>query len=421
MNNAKFKILFLIIFCILFLILIYADISVLLKPFKIKSKIEKDYILNPCVILTGKINEYRASRGRANTRYTLDIMFKYVFEGKEYISNKNGYGWITSLNIKVFEKIIQKYPVDSQQLCYVNPKNPMIAYLSIDYDKDFIISVILSPPFFFLPFIIVFLGFPIIHLYGQVKLAEHSHPKHSYIPLYKKSDKKIVNISGLEGLKMHVPFVKFKTGLKNKIKDIIILAVIWFIVITIAIAIVLSVNKKYDLDLKFIKDNLLLLSPFILIILGITLALLVNIIEFILSLISPHMGIKISPAYITLGELVELEWNLFGRKDLFKTITIELEGREEISSHSVGGYGNRKVSSSGDTYLNGDNVFYKSEILNLQNELLTDYGKTNFILPENLISSYETEGKRIMYLLKIKSDIKRRIDVKEEFKIIVLP
>jgi hypothetical protein len=82
----------------------------------------------PCTV---KASRLRSEASRRNTSYLPDILYTYTVDGREHESNRYDLLGRSSADTDGKQaKIVQRYPVGSRTVCYVNPKDPDDAVLS---------------------------------------------------------------------------------------------------------------------------------------------------------------------------------------------------------------------------------------------------------------------------------------------------
>ena len=86
----------------------------------------------PCLILRSEVAEKRIGETVAPD-YRFAVLFRYEFEGKDYESERWGLrGSMPRQDPTQAKKLVEEFPLGSQQLCWVNPREPQIALLKLD-------------------------------------------------------------------------------------------------------------------------------------------------------------------------------------------------------------------------------------------------------------------------------------------------
>lgn len=86
----------------------------------------------PCMILRSEVVERRIGETVAPD-YRFSVIFGYQYEGKDYESGRWSLrGSMPRQDPVQAEKLVEEFPLGSQQLCWVNPRQPEIALLKLD-------------------------------------------------------------------------------------------------------------------------------------------------------------------------------------------------------------------------------------------------------------------------------------------------
>ncbi len=86
----------------------------------------------PCLILRSEVAERRIGETVAPD-YRFAVLFGYQYEGKDYESDRWSLrGSMPRQDPTQAEKLVEEFPMGSQQRCWVNPRQPEIALLKLD-------------------------------------------------------------------------------------------------------------------------------------------------------------------------------------------------------------------------------------------------------------------------------------------------
>jgi len=75
----------------------------------------------PCTIVSSKIGVHRGSKGSS---YSIDISYRYQFNGGLYTSNRWGFFGGSSSGYREKAAVVARYPRGARATCYVDPANP---------------------------------------------------------------------------------------------------------------------------------------------------------------------------------------------------------------------------------------------------------------------------------------------------------
>ncbi|MFM2297956.1 MAG: hypothetical protein RL117_1663 [Verrucomicrobiota bacterium] len=85
-----------------------------------------------CLILSSEVEENRIAENVAPD-FRLAVLYRYQFQGKDYESPLWSLrGSMPRTEKSAVEKLVKQFPQGSQQTCWVNPRQPEIAVLTID-------------------------------------------------------------------------------------------------------------------------------------------------------------------------------------------------------------------------------------------------------------------------------------------------
>ncbi len=112
----------------------------------------RHWITTPCVIKSSRVQSHSNSKG---TTYSIDILFAYDENGRQYRSNHYDFMTGSTSGHDAKEAIVRALPPGMQTVCYVNPNDPTDAVLKRGFTSEMLFGLI--------P-----LGFLIIGLSGMV-------------------------------------------------------------------------------------------------------------------------------------------------------------------------------------------------------------------------------------------------------------
>jgi len=137
--------------------------------------------------------------------------------------------------------------------------------------------------------------------------------------------------------------------------------------------------------------------------------LLALVVYQLLALFNPRPRLELSSATIPLGGAAELKWRFAGRTNRIGQFSVTLRGIEEARY--------RRGTS---TYTDR-NTFYEMELYKTSSAGEIASGQVGFVLPREMMHSFEADNNKIIWNLDVHGDIRRWPDVKESFKITVTP
>lgn len=86
----------------------------------------------PCTILQSSVKSGRATPHSPGLSHELEIAYRYTIDGVTYDSTRYRRMATRSAHASQMEAIARRFPLQSQAVCYVNPRNPAEAILKKD-------------------------------------------------------------------------------------------------------------------------------------------------------------------------------------------------------------------------------------------------------------------------------------------------
>ncbi|MDB6015773.1 MAG: hypothetical protein JWR19_262 [Pedosphaera sp.] len=341
----------------------------------------KQWPVVPCVVISSEVQSHSGDKG---TTYSINILYRYEFNGREFKANRYDFMGGSSSGYAGKQAVVNKYPPGRQAICYVNPDEPTEAVL----ERGF--TPVMWGGLFPLIFVLVGAG----GIYFTARQRRNSLVTGGAIPA---STYRPVGIGGLPNTLVLKP----KMPPFAKLFVIIAVALFWNGIVSVFVAEVVrgwrSGHAEWFLTL--------FLVPFVLIGLG----LMAGIIYQFLALWNPRPRLKVTPGAVALGGALRVQWELKGRTSVLKGLRVSLQGREEA------------------TYRRGTNtVTDKSVFLDLEIAKVTalaemQSGTRTVNIPAHLMHSFASKNNKIFWSIFVHGEISRWPDVKEEFPLTVLP
>jgi len=339
----------------------------------------------PCTIYSSKIEpvtdkERKNDKGGATiVGYRPEIKYSYRVAGKVHRSDKVWFtrpGADTQADAK---KLVDRYPVGSQQQCYVNPKDDDFAVLERGFQPQLLIALI--------P-----LAFAVIGVTGIVSrvLRRVSRPDPKFRPVHRYATGATLTHHGKSGaLALFV---------------ILLFAIFWNSIISFLLKEVIK-NWREGIPGCYGWFLTLFSIPFVLV--GVLLLALP--VYFFLKLFNPRPTMTLTPAEALAGGTAELTWRFSGRHDRIHRLRISLEGREEAT-----------YESSEDT-ATAREVFRTITLIDTIKPPEIRSGKVSVAVPANAVPTFSAPHNRIAWAIHVCGEIHRWPDVDEEFEFNVLP
>ena len=372
------------IFAVVGLIILYPlGIRPIAKTLDARSWVEV-----PCRVLCGDVRSQDSDDG---TTYSIYILYSYEHDGKTYKSDRYDFIGGSSSGYHGKARVVAQYEAMPHPTCFVNPDHPSEAVLKRGFHAKLLL--ILFP----LPFIAVGLG----GIYFTLRSKKAGVPRHE---LWMPKDAQGLgdhDLGILRQVDVDPVVLRPRHSPRAKLIGMIVFALIWNGIISILLVQVVSGFRhgqpRWGMTLFSV--------PFVLVGLG----TLVAVVYQFLALFNPRPTLELSSATIPLGGTAELGWSFTGRTYRIREFTVTLRGIEQATYR-------RGTQTYTDT-----NTFYEMELYKTSDPANVATGQVGIVLPQETMHSFEADNNKILWNLVICGDIKTWPDVKESFKIAVVP
>ena len=344
----------------------------------LKSIDSKDWIEASCIIDSSEVESHRSDDG---TTYSVEIRFHYTAKGQQYTSDTYNFSSASSSGRSGKAEVVARYPVGSEQICWVNPGDLSQAVLSRD---------IPSIVYFVIPFTSVFMVIGLAVLLGTAGLL----PKKWAIKFNSRHKRVATEASGTEQLKS-------KSSGIGKVIGITFVACFWNGIVSVfLVQLIKSYNSGHpDWFLT------VFLIPFVLIGLG----LIFGIFHALLALANPKLELTLSESSPALGDTVQLEWSATKPLTKVRNLRIALQG-EEAATYRRGTNSNTDKST-----------FYRDIVLELDQPATQQRGTLELTIPVDSMHSFDSANNKITWQLCVDGEIPRFPDIKNIYPITVRP
>ena len=340
-----------------------------------------------CTVLSSRVRSHSGNHG---STYSVDILYSYSVNGREYRANRYDFMGGSSSGYAGKQAIIDRCPPGAQRVCYVDPRDSTQAVLERGFRPVMLIGLF--------PLLFVAAG-----VFGLISIQRKSgdssiqySAKPTEFPTRAKVSTGITENYSNEPLVLkpaHSPLAKFV--------GICCVALFWNGIVSVFLVVLFQSWKSGPLQ-WFLA---LFLIPFVLVGLG----LIGAAGYFFLSIFNPRPRITVSPGTPHLGDSVTLSWELSGRTEVLRDLRVIVTGREEATY-------SRGTRSSTDK-----NVFADIEVSRLSSTRDMVSGSAQVSIPADSMHSFSVTHNKIVWVIQVKGDIARWPDLNEEFPLTVLP
>lgn len=378
--------LFFAVFLLMGCALLYAF---LIRPL-IRIAIASKWPAVPCVVISSTVRSHSGSRG--GTTYSVDILYRYDFDGREFKANRYDFMGGSSSGSSGKYAIIARYPPGGKATCFVNPADPTDAVLERGFTPMMWLGL--------LPLVFILVG--VAGLAGRFRRSPTGVQMGRSAARWSLALAQPEVIPKTDPRTSNDPLVlKPALSPRGKVIGTFLVALFWNGVISVFVVHIIKGWGSGPIE-WFLA---LFMVPFVLIGLG----LLAAAAYFVLALFNPRPRLTITPAAIPLGGTFRVEWEISGRLDVLQHLRIHLEGREEAT------YPSGKNSAT-DTNLFADIQVAEETVAQAMRS-----GSSTVSVPAQSMHSFLGRHNKIAWVIRVRGEIARWPDINEEFPVTILP
>ncbi len=320
----------------------------------------------PCMVISSRVKSHSDSDG---TTYSVDILYQYSVDGKEYKSNRYRLFSGSSSGYDTKAEVVSQYPPGQRSVCYVNPTNPTEVVLKPGPGWSFLFGLI--------P--LAFMGAGIMVMIQSAKAPRAG------------------NSAGLSANGSQT--LKPAASPHMKVFGIFLVALFWNGIVSVFVSEVVHGFSRGRPD-WFLT---LFMVPFV----AVGLGLVAGFVYQILALWNPRCEIQINPPVLVPGQPVEVSWTLRGSVHRLQRFLIYLEGREEATYR-------RGTSNYTDK-----ETFFRVPLADTESPLEMTQGEAKGALPVDVMPTFIASNNKVVWAIKVRGEIQRWPDLNEEFSVTV--
>ncbi|MFC1760735.1 DUF3592 domain-containing protein [Planctomycetota bacterium] len=337
-------------------------------------------------------SEVRSHEGDDSTTYSVHILYTYEINGETYKSDRYSFMGGSSSGYQGKRRIVDQYPAGYQTQCWVNPENPLEAVLLRGFSPMMWFGLIPGV------FLLVGVGGMVGVIRGHRKMTK-PRTQADWLPETRIADPPSENIYA-DNLTVEAGPVRLKPDGSRfgKFIGLLFFTVIWDGVVTFMIMTRLPDGPTGPVPL------------FMVLIFGFfgVLATLALAYQF-LALFNPRLHLQLSAAQVSLGDSLQVDWQVIGRTERLRQLSLTFVGRE-IAQYRRGTR----------TYT-AQRTFHKAELVTITDPLAMGQGCVTLPVPADSMHSFQADHNRIVWSLTAHGDVPRWPDVKETFDVTVIP
>ncbi|MCB0343640.1 MAG: DUF3592 domain-containing protein [Bdellovibrionales bacterium] len=382
-----------IFFGVFFLVGLGTGYPLLVRPFE-KYQDSKKWLVLDCKVESSNVRSHSSDDG---TTYSVDILYRYEVQGRQYKSNTYDFIGGSSSGYESKRKIVNEHPKGKKVPCYVNPNDPAEAVLDREIGFGFLLGLI--------PLIFGSIG--AIGMYYCLTGGRKSGRQVSGVA----PDMQFSQATSAEWLPLEpattfsaaagMPILKPSSSPVGRLIGMILVAAFITGIVSVFANEVWTGWSSGNPD-WFLT---LFISPFLLMVL----ASWFGILYFFLALWNPRPEVSIQTVSPKLGESVSIRWRLTGKTSAIQKFDVYLEGVEEAQYRR------------GTTTYTDRSKFARIPIAENLSAMHASGGEASFTIPADTMHSFVASNNKIVWTLNLKGEIARWPDISESFTLRVLP
>jgi hypothetical protein len=337
-----------------------------------------------CRILYSGVKEHPSGDDDGGETYSVEVRYTYFIDSKSYESNRYGFFNGSSSGRSAKQAIVAKLKPGTQTKCYVNPADHTQAVLNRDWTSDQWFAAI--------PGSFMLIG--LIGVVGGLRMRRSRADEPMARGNLKAATPGVIATHAGDQ-----PQVLTASSSKiGRLVGLLIFALIWN-------GIVLAIFGTVEIHGAMGWGVRLFAIPFLvvgLVLIGLT-------IRAFLALLNPVPKVTISRSALRPGESAELKWEFSGRYDRISSLSITLEGREEAT-----------YRRGTDTHTDRQ-PFRNTTLVETSKPMDIRAGKANLAIPAGAMHSFKSRNNAIVWELTVHGEIANWPDVKETFRLAILP
>ncbi|MCC6219861.1 MAG: DUF3592 domain-containing protein [Deltaproteobacteria bacterium] len=349
-----------------------------------------------CEVISSRVNSHSSDD---TTTYSVDILYEYTNNGKQYKSNRYNFSPFTSSSGRdAKSRIVKQYPPGRRFQCFVNPLDPTEAVIERGLNSDNLVIAIVT---------LLFIGLGAMGLYFGLSSRRRKRRLYA-LDIANYSSSVVDNADWLPTFKSSGVVTPegniLLTSNFSPMRDLffmIIFSAIWNGILSVFVFQAIEGWQNGNPD----WFRALFLLPFVLIGAGTA----VGIIYCFLALFNPRILLAVSSEQLRLGDTLRVNWKTSGRRHLISHFKIELQGLEEAT-----------YRRGTNTYTD-KNVFKTIALIDTAQSITVQQGEASATIPVDTMHSFESTNNKIIWKLKVHGVIHRWPDLLAEYLVCILP
>ena len=344
----------------------------------------KSWIETPATVIWSRVKSHSGSKG--GTTYSVDVFYRYQFQGREYRSNTYGLMSGSSSGRDSKQSIVDSLPAGSSLTCYVNPQKPWQAIVNRNPGASALFAL------FPLPFLGIGIG-------GLIWTLKKRREEKSRLNEPISSGPTPVS----EALIPDLPERILSAGKSRWINlfSALFVCAFWNGIVSVFVGIAWNAWKKGNPE-TFLT---IFMIPFVLI----GSVLLLNVPYRLLMVFLARFELRLAPGTLKPGGTATLTWKRGGGFGQPKSISLRLTGTE------IATWQNGKSRSSATSF------FHDEVLADLSLTSISANRPIALKLPDNALPTFKGSSNQIVWKLRMDVTIPGSPKITDDFEINVRP
>ncbi|HEX2642558.1 MAG TPA: DUF3592 domain-containing protein [Thermoanaerobaculia bacterium] len=350
----------------------------------------RSWVETPCQVEASRVGESSSSDG---TTYRVEVDYAYSFQGREYRSSRYDFLDFYSSGYDGKAAVVARYPPGTRTLCYVNPEAPAEAVINRGLSWGWLAGLV--------PLLFIAVGG------GGLLAVIWSVFKGKKDPARLRKARAALGVTTLAREPAPRELASGPVTLRAKATPfgtlvvMIVLALFWNGITSVFLWKVVEGWQTGNGDGCLTA----FLVPFVLV----GLALIYGIFRQFLILFNPRPTLIVERDRLAPGESVLLQWRFRGRTGRVSRFRILLEGWEEASYRQ------------GTDTRTERKLFHASALVDASQPTAIPAGTASLGIPAGSVPSFKSDHNKIIWSLKVQTEIPGWPDSEEEYELQVEP
>ena len=360
---------------------------------------------------TVESSHVRSHHGDDSTTYSVDVLYRYAFNGREFRSNRYDVMGGSSSGRRAKQQIVNGLPPGTRVTAFVNPADPTQAVLKRGFSWTALL--LLVPALFMVGGLtgVFFSARQALRARLEDEVRGTSAPdgravraSREYKPARSPGPVRIPAAArGPRAADTGAGPVTLKPRRSPTLTlaGMTFMALFWNGLVSVFVWQVVKGFRTGRVEVCLT----IFLVPFVLIGIG----LVVGAVKSLLALFNPRAVLMLGRAELALGESAELRWGMAGKHERVHRLVVRLEGREEATYR-------HGTSTSTDKH-----TFFTLDLADTTDPREIASGRATVAVPRDTMHSFAAPNNKIVWGLAVHGHIQGWPDVKDEYPLTVTP